>query len=173
MDAKAQVMSRLKTFSPLHESYITAVLIEILSHYGENLSGLAIFGSYARGENRKNSDLDLLIILQKAPGRRERLVEFIEDVELKHEDRAQRLYEDENILCELSPYILTEAEALKVQPIYFDLVTHHVVVHDPKGVVAHIIATMETLLREIGARRVRRSNTWEWQTKRFLGGVEL
>ncbi|NPV52020.1 MAG: nucleotidyltransferase domain-containing protein [Firmicutes bacterium] len=166
-------VAQLKTFSPLHRSYIVAVLTEILQHYRDNLSGLAIFGSYARRENRKNSDLDLLIILQEAPRRRERLVEFIDEIELKHEHLAQRLYDEEDILCELSPYILREAEALRVQPIYFDLVSHHVVVSDPKGIVARIIASMWALLRDVGAHRVRRNNTWEWQTRRFLGGIKL
>ncbi|HHV61198.1 MAG TPA: nucleotidyltransferase domain-containing protein [Firmicutes bacterium] len=157
----------------MHRQYIDSILSEILHYYGKNLSGLAIFGSYARGENRKNSDLDLLIILQEAPRRRERLTEFIEGIELKHEDLAQRLYDEEDILCELSPYILTETEALKVQPIYFDLVAHHIVVSDPKGIIGHIITAMAALLRKAGARKVRRNNTWEWQTNRFLGGVEL
>lgn len=168
-----QIVKQLRTFSPMHRQYIDAILSEILDYYGKDLSGLAIFGSYARGENRKNSDLDLLIILQEAPGRRERLIEFIEKIELKHEDLAQRLYDEEEIFCELSPYILVESEALRVQPIYFDLVAHHIVVSDPKGIIEHIIRTMDDLLRKVGARKARRNNTWEWRTNRFLGGIEL
>lgn len=114
-----------------------------------------------------------MIILQEAPGRRERLIEFIEKIELKHEDLAQRLYDEEGIFCELSPYILVESEALRVQPIYFDLVAHHIVVSDPKGIIEHIIRAMDDLLRKVGARKARRNNTWEWRTNRFLGGIEL
>lgn len=52
---------------------------------------LAIFGSYVRGENCKNSDLDLLIVLETAPRMRERLAEFVDEIEVEHEDLAQRL----------------------------------------------------------------------------------
>lgn len=173
IDMAPEAAAHLRTFSPAHRRYIESIMAEILRHYGDNLSGLAVFGSYARKENRKDSDIDLLIILGEAPRRRERIAEFVDEIELKHEHLAQRLYEDEGIFCELSPYILTEAEALKVQPIYFDLVADHVVVSDPRGIVARIITSMDALLRKVGARRVRRNNTWEWQVGRFLGGVQL
>jgi predicted nucleotidyltransferase len=61
------ILSRLKTFSGHHRRYLAAVLREIIAYYGSSLLGCAIFGSYARGENRLNSDLDLLIILEEAP----------------------------------------------------------------------------------------------------------
>lgn len=168
-----EAVAKLKTFSPRHRQYIQAVLAEIMSYYGANLSGLAIFGSYARGENRKNSDLDLLIVLQTAPRMRERLGQFVDAIEMKHEQLAQRLYTQEEIFCELSPYILTEAEALTVQPIYYDFVTYHIVVADPKQIVQRILHSMAQLLRDTGAYRVRRNNTWEWHTGRFLGGTAL
>ncbi|MBC7105270.1 MAG: nucleotidyltransferase domain-containing protein, partial [Firmicutes bacterium] len=129
---------RIKTFSQRHRRYLAAVLREIVAHYGESLVGLAIFGSYARGENRLNSDLDLLIILDNAPGPGRRLREFVEEVEMKHEPLAQELYEREDLSCELSPYILTRQEALKLHPIYYDLAEHCVVICDPEGLIARI-----------------------------------
>jgi len=35
--------------------------------YGERLKGLYLFGSYARGEERSDSDLDVLIVLDSIP----------------------------------------------------------------------------------------------------------
>ncbi len=163
----------LRTFSPEHCRYVDAVLDSILEYYGENLRGLAIFGSFARGENRKGSDLDLLIILRSALGMRLRIAEFIREIEMKHDAEAQQLFSEQGISCELSPYIITEDEALMMQPIYYDLVTHNVVVWDPEGLIRRIISSASTLLKEVGARRVRRNNTWEWRTNRFLGGVRL
>lgn len=171
--ASLQVMDSLRTYSPGHRQYVNDVLSEVIRHYGENLLGLAIFGSFARRENRKDSDLDLLIILKNAGKRRVRLEEFIEKIEMKHDEKAQQLFREQGLLCELSPYILTESEALLVQPIYYDLVAHHVIVWDPQGIIARIINSTSNLLRKVGARRVRRNNTWEWRTNRFLGGVRL
>ena len=92
---------------------------------------------------------------------------------MKHDDLAQQLFREQGLSCELSPYIVTQAEALMMQPIYYDLVDHHVVVWDPEGIIDRIISSAAALLEEVGAYRVRRNNTWEWRTNRFLGGARL
>jgi len=163
----------LRTFSPAHATYLETIFKDILEYYGDRLAGLAVFGSYARQENTKNSDLDLLIILKGTSQRRERIIEFVNEIEMRHETLAQQLYTNEGISVELSPYLLTESEALKLQPIYFDLVEHLHVIHDPYGLIARIVQSTSRLLKEKGARRRRRNNTWEWQTAHFLGGIDL
>ncbi|ADL07083.1 nucleotidyltransferase domain-containing protein [Thermosediminibacter oceani] len=138
MDNIEKCVSELKTFSMLHQQYLICVLEGIIEYYKDSLLGLTIFGSYARGENRKNSDLDLLIILKKAPGFSERIKEFVNNIELAHESLGQQLYEEEDILCELSPYILSKEEALKFQPVYFDLTEHNKILFDPEGIISRI-----------------------------------
>lgn len=169
------IFFRLKTFSPRHRHYLAAVLRQIVIHYGDSLVGLAVFGSYARGDNRLNSDLDLLIVLDHAPAPGRRLREFVEEVEMKHEALAQELYEREDILCELSPYILTREEALKLHPIYYDLAAHHLILYDPEGVIARIIAGTRKFLERSGARRIPHGNTWGWSLEKpcFPGGIDL
>lgn len=159
----------------MHRRYIVAVLNEVIDYYGDSLVGCAVFGSYARGDNRKNSDLDLLIILNKAPGFSCRLSNFVEHIEMKHEKLAQKLYEQEDIFIELSPYILSREEALKVHPIYFDLVEYHHLIYDPEHIIARIIKSTAALLEKSGAKKSRINNTWEWKTGKmgFLGGMEL
>lgn len=169
------IFSRLRTFAPRHRRYLAAVLREIIAHYGPSLVGCVIFGSYARSENRLNSDLDLLIILEDAPSFSRRLKDFVEQVEMKHEALAQELYEQEEILCELSPYILTREEALKLQPIYYDLVEHHLILYDPEGLIARIIGSTRKLLERLEGRKTSHSNTWEWSLEKtgFPGGIDL
>ncbi|HHW01862.1 MAG TPA: nucleotidyltransferase domain-containing protein [Thermoanaerobacterales bacterium] len=170
-----ECISQLNTFSSLHRQYLNGVLKRIHEYYGDSLLGLLIFGSYARTENRKNSDLDLLIILKKAPGFSQRIREFVDNVEFELESLAQQLYEEEDILCELSPYILSKEESLKFHPIYFDLVEHNKVVYDPEGIISHIIESTKNLMDRYGAKKIEYGNFWEWETekRKFLGGVQL
>ncbi|WP_148867187.1 nucleotidyltransferase domain-containing protein [Thermosediminibacter litoriperuensis] len=175
MDYIEKCVSELKTFSLLHQQYLICVLKRVIEYYKDSLMGLAIFGSYARGENRKNSDLDLLIILKKAPGFSRRIKEFVENVEIVHESLGQQLYEEEDILCELSPYILSKEEALKFQPVYFDLTEHSKILFDPEGIICRIIESTKNLMDRYGARKSEFGNFWEWETEKrgFIGGTKL
>lgn len=42
-------------FSGRHRRYLNRIIREVVDFYGRNLLGLAVFGSYARRENRLNS----------------------------------------------------------------------------------------------------------------------
>lgn len=169
------MLVNLKVFSPLHQKYIESVIYRAIEYYGDLLVGFAIFGSYARKENRKNSDLDMLIILKNVQGFSKRIKEFVDNVELKCEMIAQQLYEKEEIHCELSPYILSREEALKLQPIYYDFVAHHIIIYDPEKTISRIIESTRNILTKSRAKKIMHGNVYEWDLKEFgfLGGVEL
>ena len=77
MSMSMPIVDTLRTFSLQHRKWVGSVLDDILLHYGEN---------------RKSSDLDLLIILKNAGKRRIRIEEFIREIEMKHDDLAQQLF---------------------------------------------------------------------------------
>ena len=66
----------------MREPYKTLIerLIEALKRkYGGKFISLVVFGSVARGEARKDSDVDLLLVIDSIPKRRlERQKEFME-----------------------------------------------------------------------------------------------
>ncbi len=158
-------LGSLCTFSLRHRAYLSAVFEEILSHYGGELVGCAIFGSYARRENRLNSDLDLLILLDTADSPGRRISRFVDHIEMKHEKLAQELYEQDGILCDLSPYILSRSEAAYVQLIYYDFVEHHVIVSDPFNLIARIVRSMKKHILRTEAKKYRLASGWLWETK--------
>jgi hypothetical protein len=78
-------------------------IIEVLKKYGVKKAG--IFGSYARGEEKKDSDIDILIQPTKNMG-----IEFIE-IKLELEDKLGRkvdLISYKGINPHLKKYILKD-----------------------------------------------------------------
>lgn len=48
----------MKFYSQNHETYVTQLIESVHRYYQERLYTFAVFGSYARQENRPNSDID-------------------------------------------------------------------------------------------------------------------
>ncbi|RMI00785.1 MAG: nucleotidyltransferase domain-containing protein, partial [Calditrichaeota bacterium] len=64
------------------QPFVEELRERLIEFYGENLAAAIVFGSYARGEVRFASDLDILIILNECSlRRRERQREFEREVE--------------------------------------------------------------------------------------------
>lgn len=173
LDLLDDALESIRYFSPRHRAYVKAIVAATVTTYDVSLEGLALYGSYARGEQRLNSDLDLMIILADAPGIGRRIQTFVEAVELPNEGLAVELLRTDGVFMEASPYILTEAEALYFQPIYLDLVDAHLILLDPHGLIAHIISAVAQLRQREGAHREPVGTRWAWSTGRFLGGVRL
>lgn len=60
---------------------------ELHSLYGERLKDVILFGSYARGEARADSDIDVMVVLRGdvAPGREiDRMIDVITELSLKY-----------------------------------------------------------------------------------------
>jgi predicted nucleotidyltransferase len=56
--------------------------------YGQQLKGLYLYGSYARGDQREGSDLDVLVVLndyERAPAELNRTADLFGDLSLEYE----------------------------------------------------------------------------------------
>ncbi len=103
---------------------------------------MVLFGSYARGEQREDSDLDLLIIVKGLPKRRLKRQEIFDEV-------------DPGGWPLVSPILKTVEEAERMSPLYLDMVDDSMIIYDRDRFFEGVLMRLKKALNEKGARRVR------------------
>jgi len=151
----------------MREPYKTLIekLIEALKRkYGDKFISLVVFGSVARGEARKDSDVDLLLVIDSIPKRRlGRQMEFME-VEKELEGYLNELF-DEGYFIDFSPIIKTSEEAMRLSPLYLDMVEDAIIAYDKDDFFKKILERVRKRLEELGSKRVRMGKKWYWILK--------
>lgn len=151
----------------MREPYRTLIekLVDALKRrYGDSFISLIVFGSVARDEMRKDSDVDLLLIVDSIPKRRlERQKEFME-VEKEVEGYLNKLF-DEGYFVDFSPIIKTSEEAMRISPLYLDMVEDAVIVYDKDDFFRRILQNVRSRLKELGSKRVKMGKRWYWILK--------
>lgn len=125
--------------------------------FGSDLISVILFGSWARGEGRPESDLDLLIVARGLPGSRldRHGILF----------RLARTVSDE-FADAVVPVPLTPEEASRVKPFYLGILSGHEVLWDAGGFFGGILGRLRARLTELGARRYADEDGYEfWDLK--------
>lgn len=152
------------------------IIQRILSEEFDSLIGIVIFGSCARGDFSKNSDLDLLLVfkgLELSSFKRTKLVyPILKKIE---NDPFFRLLENDIPNLHLSPVIINDREFSSRPPILLDIVIEGKIVYDPHDIVKNEFRIVKKRLQELGAFRT--PNSWRgflWQLKKdFKVGEEI
>lgn len=156
-------MAGINYFSPQHRQFIEALFQQVRRHYGPNLVTLAVYGSYARGEARPNSDIDLLIVLDHVAekGRRKRIGDFVRNVETPV-DRIRLVSEKEGNAVDVSVLIVSKDEAQSFQPLYLDMAGYVVLLEDKNNFLKMRLDRVREKMKIWGSRKVEAGGHWYW-----------
>ncbi|MCS7364688.1 MAG: nucleotidyltransferase domain-containing protein [archaeon GB-1867-035] len=130
-----------------------------------NLASLVLFGSVARGDASKNSDLDLLVISDDFEGSLGRRVEFLVrrvKPRLSGELSLLRRYGYNTFL---SFYPLKCIEAKRFPIILLDVIWDGKIVYDKDGFFEKLALEFKSKLMKFGAKRVMMKGGWYWILK--------
>ena len=164
----------MKFFTNNHQEYINKLFCKIKEYYGDALVSLVVYGSYAREENKFDSDIDLFIVIKTDKNRRERIREFVNDIESPLLNLSLKLYDD-NICSEISPLILTEKESLCFNPLYLDMVTKRIIIFDRDNFMENLLLKYKNLMNECKTRK-EKCGSFEYfvlNNKKILEGIKV
>ncbi len=164
-DESAQDRDIYTPFSALKYPYsgLLKDFLEYLKIYFDLVS-FVVYGSAARGDAKKDSDIDLLIIADSLPDRYERFKIF-DNAEEKVVDKIKELRKEGYCII-FSPIIKSREEAELITPLYLDMVEDAVVLYDKDEFFTKIIKKLKKRLDELGAERIRLGRKWYWRLKK-------
>jgi len=146
------------------DKLLSQVLKVVQQYYDERLVTLAVFGSVARGAQRPDSDVDLLVVCDPLPaGRMRRIAEF-RNVEEQLEPLLASL-EKIGITTSLSVILKTPAEVQRGGLFYLDFIEDARLFYDKGNFFRGFLDQLRDRLSKLGARRVWRGNVWYWDLK--------
>ncbi len=141
------------------------LLRALLGVFRDKLWSLVVYGSVARGDYKRDSDIDLLLVIEDLPKSRLERVKLFLKAEEKLDEELDRLL-GEGYAVTFSPVIKTPEEAEKVSPLYLDMVEDAIIVYDKKGFFERVLLKLKKRLKELNAERVKLGKKWYWRLKR-------
>jgi predicted nucleotidyltransferase len=147
-----------------YNEILSALVNELLNYFGDRFISLVVFGSVARGEARKNSDIDVLLIIKDLPRSKFKRQELFMKIEEKIEGVLDKFYEN-NYLIDFSPILKTPEEAEKITPLYLDMVEDAIIIFD-RDFFVKVLTRLRKKLDELGSQRVRLGKKWYWILKK-------
>jgi hypothetical protein len=150
-----------------YDQLIKDFLSRVMQMFEGNLVSVVLFGSVARGTARKESDIDLLIILRDTPDDHyERLIPFV-DIELELRKTASyERYMREGLMPSLSCLVMSKREAEENHYVFLDMVQDSTILFDDGDYFKGRLSALNKRLSSLGSRKVLLADgSWYWDLK--------
>ncbi len=142
-----------------YEQILNKFKQEIFAKFKDDLISLVLFGSVARGTARKDSDIDILIILKDAPDSYYERLKSVVDIEL-------RLRDIEQMMPVFSSIILSLDEAKQNRHIFLDMIDGSIILYDTNNFFKNRLSELKNRLVQLGSKKVTLDDdTWYWNLK--------
>ena len=141
--------------------------IQILNErFKEDIISMVLFGSVARGNAKKESDIDLCIIIKNLPKsrfQRNRLLSRpLADLKEMHSYKELRI---KGYFPDISPVLYTPEEIQDTKPIFLDMVEDGEILLD-NGTFRDKLDDIKRRMSKLNSRkRVCEDGTWYWELK--------
>lgn len=133
---------------------------QLKRHFGNHLISVVLYGSTAIGEERPDSDIDLLIVLKEIKEgfyRRRMLLDPVFEA-------FQSKYQGQPVPF-ISPLLKTPEEARRISPLYFDMVDRSRILVDRDQFFKNILDDVQSRLNRLGAMRRKLGKIEYWDLK--------
>ncbi len=152
--------AKFMSLSPHIRGYITA-FTDIVSKY-PNVCGVMLFGSVAKGTYNKDSDIDMLVVVDNEKIKVYGLVNSVKtQIEALRESFLRSGYH-----LRISVTVLEKAELKSFRPIYFDLLSYGIILYEKGRVLSDFLDEIRGIWHE--RLLTDRGEVIRWKTKQGL-----
>jgi predicted nucleotidyltransferase len=141
---------------------------KLLARFKDDLISLVLFGSVARGKARKESDIDVLIILKDAPDSYYDRLKPVIDIELEMRKDV------EGMQPIFSSIILSQDEAKQNRNIFLDMIDDSIILYDTNDFFKNRLSELKNRLVQLGSKKIILDDaTWYWNLKPDIVAGEI
>ncbi len=141
---------------------------KLFARFKDDLISMVLFGSVARGTARKESDIDILIILNDAPDSYYDRLKPVIDIELELRNDI------EGMPPVFSSIILSLDEAKQNRNIFLDMIDDSIILYDTNNFFKNRLSELKNRLIQLGSKKViLDDDTWYWNLKPDIEAGEI
>ncbi|MCM8779166.1 MAG: nucleotidyltransferase domain-containing protein [Candidatus Omnitrophica bacterium] len=155
---------RNKIKSSVYYPLINRYMKELISQLKEEVLAITLFGSVARNTARKDSDIDILLLLSKKD---KKIHDKIIEIDISSYDwEENQILRKKGYSTKIYDIEKTEGELRNNPLILLDILDHGIVLYDPYKKMRHLLHDFKNKLKELGTKKIVFSDgKWCWDLK--------